>query len=189
MSDIALKFIEEVIGAFTQPESRFFLPWLASAVLFAWGAIFLQTRGKGTGEALREAIGPKVLFHRSALADYQLIFVNMLLDVLGAGVVLVGVAAIAHVGASVLASVFGPSPHWSAGFAMAAAFTLATVTANDFANFSFHERVGFPFVSSPVISVNGQSGMFRIEPVLPGSAPIGRRNIALARPSAENMLI
>jgi sterol desaturase/sphingolipid hydroxylase (fatty acid hydroxylase superfamily) len=138
MTDIFYKFISSLIAMFTQPASRFFLPYLASAVLFAWGALFLQTKGKGTGAALRHALGPKILFHRSAIADYQLILLNMLVDILGAGLLLIGVTALAHGGAGALASVFGPSPHWTASFLAAAVFTVATVTANDFANFSFH---------------------------------------------------
>ena len=138
MFDIFHQFVDSLIAMFAQPESRFFLPFLASAVLFGWGAYILQTGAKNSGAALWRAIGPKVLFHRSALADYRLILVNSLVNLLGGGLLLVGVAAFARAGSGALVVLFGPSPHWQAGFLAATVFTVATVTANDFANFSFH---------------------------------------------------
>ena len=68
MTDLFHQFIFSLIAMFSQPESRFFLPYLASAVLFAWGVCWFQTRGEKSGAALAQAIGPKILLHRSPLA-------------------------------------------------------------------------------------------------------------------------
>jgi sterol desaturase/sphingolipid hydroxylase (fatty acid hydroxylase superfamily) len=138
MTDLFQQFIYSLIAMFGQPESRFFLPYLASAVLFASGVCWFQTHGERSGAALAQAIGPKILLHRSALADYRLILVNSLISLLGGGLLLVGIGAMAKAGAGALAWLFGPSPHGQAGILSAVAFTIAIVMANDFANFSFH---------------------------------------------------
>ena len=123
------------VSMFLNPNSNFYVLYLVAGL---GAATVVAMRNASLAEALRQVFDPKVWGHRSAIADYVLTFLNNAIAIVGGTFGLIGAAAIANAGAGALASVFGPSPHWTAGLGATLAFTLATALAVDYGNYSRH---------------------------------------------------
>lgn len=137
LADIIAKVVP--IGGLRSPGSSFFWLYLAAAAIFALAVCAHRARGPGALQrAAREVFDPRVFFHRSAVVDYKLVYINSLMSVAGLGLGIASVEAIAQWGAGGLTRVFGPSPALPASLLAGVAITLSMALAFDFANFYFH---------------------------------------------------
>lgn len=142
MSDFGRMF-QEILGALREPvdalfdpSRRVYGPFLLGAVLLA--AVALTARGMALRNVARELFSPRVWLHRSALADYRLIFARALLRAMtyGAwGVSMLGVAAFVMRALRLHA---GVSSLHVAPLVVGAVYTLAAFVADDWSRYFTH---------------------------------------------------
>ncbi len=135
MTDYLENIYVSTLSMFLNPNSNFYWVYLLSGLA---AALFIATRNSSLREALGKVFDRKVWSGQSPVADYFLTFFNNAMTVVGGTFGLIGAETIANGGASALASLFGPSPHWTAGVGATVAFTLAMALAIDFGNYSRH---------------------------------------------------
>lgn len=127
--------------ALLAPESPFYWLYLMCTAIVALLVCRRRIAGSGNGllyTAIREVFNPRIFFHRSAITDYQFVFLNHFVVALILGAAATTAEAITHGGAAALTHLFGPASPRVPGGAATVVFTVTGFLAADFGNFYFH---------------------------------------------------
>lgn len=126
----------EPVSHLSDPTRRLFVPFLLSAAVLAWGVAFV--RGASAIRAAKTLVEPRLWWHRSARADYQLVALKAVLRAATAGFAGFSALVLAGLSANWLRVTFG-SPSLRAPVAVVALlFTLVAFVAEDFSRFFLH---------------------------------------------------
>ncbi len=125
------------------PNSRFYLPYLAVAVLIAVAANFANRRHlgqRGKGGIFSGLFEPAIYFSRSSLVDLKVVLANKLFSPFLGAISRAATIIAAHSVATLVAGpdAANPNPETAAGAALIIAATLAVTMASDLTTYFLH---------------------------------------------------
>ncbi len=125
---------------FLSPSSEFYWIYLVAAFSYAL-IVCLQATAPGASglkQAFARVFDRRLYFHPSAVNDYKILVINMVLLTTAAAIGLTGAFAVADGFGQMLIGFFGPSPQLVPSLAAKIAFTAGTFMVSDASLFCFH---------------------------------------------------
>lgn len=126
----------EPVTHLSDPTRRLFVPFLLSSAMLAWIVAF--ARGASAIRAARSLVEPRLWWHRSARADYQLVALKAVVRAATAGFAGFSALVLAGLSAHWLRVTFGSPSLRAPAWLVAMLFTLVAFVAEDFSRFFLH---------------------------------------------------